>query len=573
MANGSTFTYTNSFGGYWVYDPADPFNNSARANAWTPPLSEPWNFSTHRINGVNLGGLFVLEPFITPKYYQQYAAAGAIDEWTLDTALRAQANITAVMQAHYGAFVSEQDIAEIAGAGLTWVRMPIPFWAIEAWSDVGVADGTTVAEPFVARMCWSYILQVFQWARKYGLRVNLDLHTIPGSQNGYNHSGKLGTVNFLNGMMGIANAERALEYIRVIAEFITQPEYQPVIPIFSIVNEALLQTITLPVLTTFYLNAHWMIRNITGVGEGSGPYIAIHDGFMGTAYWAGFLEGSDRVILDTHPYFAFDNEPNNEPVNVTANGTADASVYGGQWPQMACSAWGPGMNASRSAFGVTIAGEFSNGINDCGLWVRGVNISAAYVGNCDYWANWESWSDETKAGLKTYALASMDALGDWFFWTWKIDASSTSGTVESPLWSYKLGLEQGWMPTDPRAASGTCEALKVAPAPWNQSFAAYATGGAGAGAIAASSVAQYAAWPPASINNVPSASMRLLPQYTATASVVSLPAASTYSAATVSTGSGWADGGDARGAPTPIAGCAYPDAWDAVNAAVPTSGC
>lgn len=29
-----------------------------------------------------------------------------------------------------------------------------------------------------------YILRVLQWARKYGLRVYLDLHTIPGSQNG-----------------------------------------------------------------------------------------------------------------------------------------------------------------------------------------------------------------------------------------------------------------------------------------------------------------------------------------------------------------------------------------------------
>jgi len=29
-----------------------------------------------------------------------------------------------------------------------------------------------------------YILRFFQWARKYGLRVYLDLHTAPGSQNG-----------------------------------------------------------------------------------------------------------------------------------------------------------------------------------------------------------------------------------------------------------------------------------------------------------------------------------------------------------------------------------------------------
>lgn len=34
-----------------------------------------------------------------------------------------------------------------------------------------------------------------EWARKYGLRVELDLHTVPGSQNGLNHSGRLGSIN------------------------------------------------------------------------------------------------------------------------------------------------------------------------------------------------------------------------------------------------------------------------------------------------------------------------------------------------------------------------------------------
>ena len=64
---------------------------------------------------MNLGGLFVMEPFITPKYYQQYLDDGAVDEWTLDVAFRAHENITAVMEAHYSEFITEQDIAEIAG--------------------------------------------------------------------------------------------------------------------------------------------------------------------------------------------------------------------------------------------------------------------------------------------------------------------------------------------------------------------------------------------------------------------------------------------------------------------------
>jgi glucan 1,3-beta-glucosidase len=83
-------------------------------------------------------------------------------------------------------------------------------------------------------------VQLLGWCRKYGIRVNLDLHTIPGSQNGYNHSGKLGQVNWMYGIMGLANAQRSLDYIRTIAEFISQPQYVNVVPIFSIVNEALL---------------------------------------------------------------------------------------------------------------------------------------------------------------------------------------------------------------------------------------------------------------------------------------------------------------------------------------------
>jgi glucan 1,3-beta-glucosidase len=49
--------------------------------------------------------------------------------------------------------------------------------------------------------------------------------------------------------MGIANAQRTLDYIRIITEFISQPEYRDLIPVFSIVNEALLGTIGLPQLT------------------------------------------------------------------------------------------------------------------------------------------------------------------------------------------------------------------------------------------------------------------------------------------------------------------------------------
>ncbi|KII95444.1 glycoside hydrolase family 5 protein [Plicaturopsis crispa FD-325 SS-3] len=551
--DGSTFTYVNPFGGFWVADPKDPFNNNARPNSWTPPLNTTWDWGKDRVYGVNLGGLFVLEPFISPALFQKYP--GTVDEWTLSEAMAADTASGGLNQLedHYNTFITEKDIAEIAGAGLNWIRVPIPYWCIETWEG----------EPFLAKTSWKYILRLLGWARKYGLRVNLDLHTVPGSQNGYNHSGRLGLVNFLNGVMGLANAERTLGYIRIITEFISQPEYANVVPMFGIVNEALLQTIGREQLSGFYLQAHGMIRGITGIGEGHGPYISIHDGFMGTGSWANFLPGSDRIVLDTHPYFAFDGQPNNAPI-VADEG--DGSP-GGVWPKQACNAWGPGQNTSKAAFGVTVAGEFSNGYNDCGLFLKGVQGTTSYGGDCSFWQDASQWNSTVKAGVQNFALASMDALQDFFFWTWKI-GNSTSNIVESPLWSYQLGLENGWMPTDPRVSIGKCGALGVTGPQFNGTYDSWQTGGVGAGTIAASATAAFP-YPPASLSGVDGGvAATALPSYASTGSVVTLPPPTLTVAA--STGDGWFDTADTAGGVTVVAGCTYPDAWSAVGIPVPT---
>jgi len=49
--DGSTFTYTNKFGGYWYDDPNDPFNNGARAQSWSPALNETFNWGSDHVRG------------------------------------------------------------------------------------------------------------------------------------------------------------------------------------------------------------------------------------------------------------------------------------------------------------------------------------------------------------------------------------------------------------------------------------------------------------------------------------------------------------------------------------------
>ncbi|CCO32663.1 putative glucan 1,3-beta-glucosidase D [Rhizoctonia solani AG-1 IB] len=552
---GHTFTYNNSFGGFWYYDPKDPFGNKAQAQSWSPPLNEKWKFGTDLIRGVNLGGWLVLEPFISPALYEPYmnTSTPAIDEWTLCENLAndpSSGGVAKAIEEHYKTFITEEDFAQIAAAGLNWVRIPMPYWAIEVYPG----------EPFLEGVAWKYFVKAIEWARKYGLRVKLDLHTAPGSQNAYNHSGMMGRVGWLNGTMGIANAQRTLNHLRIFTQFISQPQYKDVVLIFGIINEAPMSAIPRDPLERFYLEAYNMIRNITGNGEGNGPWISVHDGFDPLDRWADFMPGSDRVMLDTHPYYSFGDQDASSPANQN---------------RKPCTSRARAFNESMAAFGMTISGEFSSAFNDCGFFLNGVNLGARYdgtfrfynganagAGSCVKWMDQRLWSTAEREAIRQFALSSFDSYRNFFFWTWKIGESTTWGNiVASPLWSYKHGLENGYMPKDPREAIGTCGNAS----PWEGPLPASKTGGTGAGIIPAS-YATARTWPPPSLSRIPNAAT--LPTYTATGTLVTLKPAEFTGAAGINGGNGWANSADQQGLYTPIAGCPYPSSvWgDAADA-------
>ncbi|KAJ8481292.1 hypothetical protein ONZ45_g15358 [Pleurotus djamor] len=542
--DGSTFVYVNDFGGDWAADPRQPFAPGGKAQSWSKRVgSEEWIWGTDQVRGVNLGGWLVTEPFIVPELFEKYNAIAGVpvrDEWDLSIAMGD--NLAQEMEHHYSTFITESDFAEIAAAGLNWVRIPLGFWALETVDD----------EPFLKGTSWTYFLKAVQWARKYGIRIYLDFHALPGSQNGWNHSGKGGAVNFMHGAMGIANAQRTLSYLRTLAEFISQDQYKDVVCVLGIVNEVMWETIGKASVQSFYRAAYDTIRDATGVGAGAGPYIAIHEGFQGPANWEGFLEGSDRVILDQHPYLAFYKGP---------------PLASEQLVKRPCD-WAGAINRSSNVFGVTFGGEFSAALNDCGLWVNGVGSKPSH-GDCSVYDNWESYDQATLDTLKTVTLASMDALQNFFFWTWKIGNSTVLGTSSSPMWHYKLGLERGWIPKDPREAIGHCSSLAKS-VPFT-ALPATATGGAGAGILKAP---QSYPFPPATL--LPSFSgtqIALLPTYTQTGAAITLPAPTFTATASVDAGNGWKNAQDTALAYVPVKGCSYPNAWDAVTATLPTAPC
>jgi len=163
------------------------------------------------------------------------------------------------------------------------------------------------------------------------------------------------------------------------------------------------------------------------------------------------------------------------------------------------------------------------------------------------------------------ALETMDALQNWFFWTWKIGPTTTTGTPQSPMWSYQLGLQNGWLPTDPRTSLGSCEPYGPF-AQFDGPLQPWQTGGAGAGDVNPTQVESWSQWPAPTLSNIPGYVVDQLPIYTPTGVVPTL----TPVTGVASAGDGWYDSSDTISGYVGILGCDYPEPWEASGAPLPT---
>ena len=126
-----------------------------------------------RIHGVNLSGWFIPEPWVTPSLF---AATGATNETELQTVMGSVAYNERIRQ-HYETFITEDDFRRMAAIGFNAVRLPVPWHAFGSQGE---------SEVYISAV--DYIDRTFEWARKFGMRVLLDLATVPGGQGDSNNS-------------------------------------------------------------------------------------------------------------------------------------------------------------------------------------------------------------------------------------------------------------------------------------------------------------------------------------------------------------------------------------------------
>ena len=121
--------------------------------------------------GVNLGGWLILEKWMTPALFDGTDAA---DEYTFVQTPGALARL----RTHQKTFITKSDFTWMANNGVQIVRIPVGYW---------ILDGDPPYVSAIGRLDWA-----FRMCEQYGIKVLLDVHALPGSQNGHDHSGRAG---------------------------------------------------------------------------------------------------------------------------------------------------------------------------------------------------------------------------------------------------------------------------------------------------------------------------------------------------------------------------------------------
>lgn len=251
------------------------------------------------IKGVNLGNWLVLEKWMSPSLFKGTTAE---DEYYLPTQLSKEV-YEARIDIHRSEYITERDFATIRSLGLNAVRIPVPYFI---FGD---------CPPFIG--CIEYLDKAMRWAEKYGLKVLIDLHSVPGSQNGFDNGGISGVCKWAKQPESVEFTLRVLERlceryagaeslwgVEILNEPVTegiwdtmriQERYKPVDPEMAAGSGP----IPLDFIKEFYINAYRRMRRFLPEEKA----VVFHDAFD-LMSWKDFMREREfkNVVLDTHQY-------------------------------------------------------------------------------------------------------------------------------------------------------------------------------------------------------------------------------------------------------------------------------
>ena len=359
------------------------------------------------IKGVNLGNWLVLEKWMSPGLF---SGTEAEDETQLSCDL-ADAAKRERLTAHRDSYITERDFAYLARRGIDTVRIPVPFFIFGDYP------------PYVG--CLEYLDRAFGWAETHEIKILIDLHTVPDSQNGFDNGGMCGVCKWhknpahvefaltvLEQLTSRYRARTALWGIEVLNEPISEQlwdaidlphRYPPRDPEYARGSEP----VPTGFLKDFYTAAYRRIR-----AQSDTVTIVFHDGFR-IREWEGFFTSPEfeRIVVDTHLYLM---------EYTLRTGDGDLHEY---------------LRHIRNEFGRTVremSPEFPLIVGEWCLEPMSAKAAAMPQGErLDFYRS-----------LADAQLAVWDGTVGWFFWSYKllVDGSNLDG------WDLRKSIELGYLP-------------------------------------------------------------------------------------------------------------------------------
>lgn len=386
-----------------------------------------------KINGVNLGNWLVLEKWMNPTIFE---GTKADDEYYLAHDLEKTA-YKERMRIHRAEYITERDFMQMASWNINTVRIPIPYFI---FGD---------REPFIG--CINELDNAFGWAEKYGIKILIDLHTVPFSQNGLDNGGLSGVckwstmpdevdfvLSVLERLADRYGHRTGLFGIEVINEPMTTRVWkllniQERYPARDAEMAAGSQPMSLEFLFDFYDRAYDVIKPKLADDK----YIVYHDGFEILEFEKFIARRQyDNIILDTHQYLmvgeAFGIEQSVEGYRGYIEDTLlpkikkakeNVPVVTGEW----------------SLFNSLAAGGDTNG---------GQNV--LQTGQTEVKELSKEKTKEIYQALSEIQMNAWNQLDGHFYWNYKtlIDTANEQGWYGWDCWDLGRAISQDWFPTE-----------------------------------------------------------------------------------------------------------------------------
>ncbi|KAJ7956856.1 Glucan 1,3-beta-glucosidase [Quillaja saponaria] len=193
-----------------------------------------------------------------------------------------------VMRDHWNNYITEKDFKFMSKKGLNAVRIPVGWWT---------AYDPNPPMPFVGGSL-AALDNAFKWAQNTGMKVILDLHAIPHSQNGKEHSGTRDA--FIEW-----DDSYIPETLAIIDFFAARYAKNPSLAAIELLNEPMAPFVNLSTVKKFYKQGYDVVRKYTqDTYVMFSTRINITTSTTEIVSFAG-SEGFDRLIVDAHYYYSF----------------------------------------------------------------------------------------------------------------------------------------------------------------------------------------------------------------------------------------------------------------------------